>query len=287
MGADASMKIIVKEERHLGDFLVDKLGASGTKVRKLIKHGGVSVNGQLAARPDFPLKPGQTLEISRPTLPPPFPILYEDRYIIAVEKPSGILSIATDKETSDTFYRAVNHYVQLRSQGRERIFIVHRLDREVSGIMLFAKSQAIQETLQESWSETEKGYCALVEGHPPEKEGTIKNWLKENRIHKVYSCPEGPHAKYAVTHYRELKRYPRYALVEIRLETGRKNQIRAHLSELGCPIAGDRKYGATENAIRRLGLHAFSLSFAHPISGKRIKLECPIPKIFAAPSIAS
>jgi 23S rRNA pseudouridine1911/1915/1917 synthase len=287
IGVDASMNITVKEESNLFDFLVDKLGASGTKVRKLIKHGGVSVDGQVAIRPDFSLQPGQTLEIIRPTLSPPFPILYEDRYIIAVEKPSGILSIATDKETSDTFYRAVNHYVQLRSQDRERIFVVHRLDREVSGIMLFAKSQAIQEILQRSWSDTEKRYCVLVEGHPPKREGTIKGWLRENRIHKVYSCPEGPLAKYAVTHYREIKRYPRYALLEIRLETGRKNQIRAHLSELGCPVAGDKKYGATGNPIRRLALHAFSLSFTHPISGERIKLEGPIPKIFAALSITS
>ena len=274
------MKFSVREECALFDFLLGKVNASGTKIRKWAKHGDIHVNGQVVMRPDILLLPGQTVEVSRPTLQAPFPVFYEDSCLIAVDKPPGVLSIGTDREISNTFYRAVNQYVQLRSHGKERIFIVHRLDREVSGVMLFAKSQAIQETLQRNWSDTEKLYCALVERHPPEKEGCIKTWLKENRIHKVYSCPESTHAKYAVTRYRELKRYPRHTLLEIRLETGRKNQIRAHLSELGCPIVGDRKYGAAENPIHRLALHAFSLSFTHPVSGERITLKSPIPKIF-------
>jgi 23S rRNA pseudouridine1911/1915/1917 synthase len=274
------MKFPVREKCALFDFLQANISASGTKIRKRLKHGDIRVNGQAVMRPDFLLLPGHTVEINRPTLPAPFPVLYEDLCLIAVEKPPGLLSISTDRETSNTFYRAVNQCVQLRSQGKERIFIVHRLDREVSGVMLFAKSQAIQEALQRNWSTTEKRYSALVEGHPPEKKGCIKNWLKENRIHKVYSCPEGPHARYAVTRYRECKRYPRHALLEISLETGRKNQIRAHLSELGCPIVGDRKYGASENPIHRLALHAFSLTFTHPISGERITVKSPIPSIF-------
>lgn len=145
--------------------------------------------------------------------------------------------------------------------------------------MLFAKTPEIKEALQRNWSHTEKLYYALVEGHPHRKEGTIKSWLKETSIHKVYSCPKGPRTKYAVTHYRQLEEYPRHALLEIRSETGRKNQIRAHLSEMGCPIVGDKKYGATGNPIRRLALHAVALSFTHPVSGKRIRVESPIPKI--------
>jgi 23S rRNA pseudouridine1911/1915/1917 synthase len=274
------MKFPVREECALFDFLLANIGTSGTKIRKKIKHGDIRVNGQAMLRPDFLLLPGQTVEINRSTLPAPFPVLYEDRCLIAVEKPAGLLSISTDRETSNTFYRAVNHYVQIRSQGKERIFIVHRLDREVSGVMLFAKSQAIQEALQRNWSTAEKHYAALVEGQPPEKEGCIRTWLKENRIHKVYSCPEGPYAKYAVTRYREQKKYPRHTLLEIDLETGRKNQIRAHLSELGCPIVGDRKYGAADNPIHRLALHAFSLTFVHPVSGERITVKSPVPRIF-------
>jgi 23S rRNA pseudouridine1911/1915/1917 synthase len=274
------MKLIVREQCTLFDFLQANANASGTKIRKKIKHGDVRVNGQVVLRPDGLVIPGQAVEISRPTRQAPFPVFYEDSCLIAADKPPGLLSIGTDRETSNTFYRAVNHHVQLRSQGKERIFIVHRLDREVSGVMLFAKSQAIQEAIQKDWSNTEKRYSALVEGHPPEKEGRIKGWLKENRIHKVYSCPEGPHAKYAVTRYWERKRYPRHALLEIDLETGRKNQIRAHLSELGCPIVGDRRYGAAENPIHRLALHAFSLTFTHPVSGERITVKSPVPKLF-------
>lgn len=274
------MKFSVRKECTLFEFLQAGANASGTKIRKRIKHGDVRVNGRTVLRPDALVSPGQTVEISRPTPQAPFPVFYEDSCLIAVEKPSGLLSISTDRETSNTFYRAVNHYVQIRSQGKERIFIVHRLDREVSGVMLFAKSQAIQEAVQRNWSTTEKRYSALVEGHPPEKEGCIRSWLKENRIHKTYSGPEGPDAKYAITRYREHKRYPRHALLEIDIETGRKNQIRAHLSELGCPIVGDRKYGAAENPIHRLALHAFSLSFTHPVSGERITVKSPVPGIF-------
>ena len=274
------MKLSVREACTLFNFLQANADGSGTKMRKKIKHGDVRVDGQTVMRPDVLVLPGQTVEISRPTLQAPFPVLYEDAGLLAAEKPAGLLSIGTDRETSNTFYRAVNHYVQLRSQGKDRIFIVHRLDREVSGVMLFAKSQVLQEALQRNWNTTEKRYAALVEGHPPEQEGCIKNWLKENRIHKVYSCPEGPHAKYAVTRYRECKRYPRHALLEISLETGRKNQIRAHLSELGCPIVGDKKYGAAESPIHRLALHAVSLAFTHPVSGERIMLKSPTPRLF-------
>ncbi len=275
------MKITVKEKSLLFDFLLDKLGpTSKTKIRKLIQHGAVTLDGQKIGTPEHGLLPGQIVEIRRPALPPPFPILYEDLYLIAMEKPAGLLSISTDKENFNTFYRAVNQYVQHRSDRRERIFIVHRLDREVSGIMLFAKTPETKEALQKNWGETDKRYCALVEGHPPQKEGTIKSWLKESPIHKVYSCPKGPDAKYAVTHYRQVMNYPKHTLLEISLETGRKNQIRAHLSEMKCPVVGDKKYGATGNPFHRIALHAFSLTFTHPVSGKRIRLESPIPKMF-------
>lgn len=275
------MKVQVKEKTTLLDFLLKKLRpASKTKIRKLIKHGGVFLNGEIINRTDYCLLPGEIIEIRRPATPAPFPIFYEDPYLIALEKPPGLLSIGTGKENSETFYKAVNQDVEIRSHYRERIFIVHRLDREASGIMLFAKTPEVKEALQKNWSETEKRYYALVEGHPPEKEGTIKSWLKESPTYKVYSGAKGPHAKYAVTHYRKIKEYPRHSLLEIRLETGRKNQIRVHLSGIGCPIVGDRKYGATGNPICRLGLHAFALSFTHPVSGKRIRLESPIPKAF-------
>jgi len=275
------MKITVKERSTLLDLLLDKLcQASKSKIRKLVKQGRIALNGKGIHRTDHILSPGQIIEIRRPAQPPPFPVLYEDPYVIALEKPPGLLSIGMGQGDAKTFYRAVNQYVQLRSNHRERIFIVHRLDREVSGVMLFAKTPEIKDALQKNWRETEKLYWAFVEGQPPRKEGIIKSWLRESPSHRVYSCKKGPRAKYAVTHYRQLEGYPSNTLLEIRLETGRKNQIRAHLSEMGCPIVGDRKYGATGPLIHRLALHAVALSFTHPVSGNRIKLESPAPGIF-------
>ncbi len=275
------MMVPVKDKTILIDFLLEKLGtASRTKVRKLIKHGGVILGGKTLTMPDQNLFPGQIIEIRRPAKPPTFPILYEDPHLIAAEKPPGLLSIGTGKEGTETFYKAVNQYLQLRSNHRERAFIVHRLDRDVSGVMLFAKTVETKEALQKNWHETEKLYSALVEGHPREKEGTIRGWLKDSFTYKVFSNLKDPHSKFAVTHYRQVKEYPRHALLEIRPETGRKNQIRVHLSEIGCPIVGDKKYGAAGNPIHRIALHATALSFIHPVSGLRIKLESPVPRIF-------
>jgi 23S rRNA pseudouridine1911/1915/1917 synthase len=279
------MRISVREEGDLLSFLAERLGVSRTRVRKMVKHGAVHIDGQPMDPSNLSLHPGQTIEIHRPAAAAPFPILYEDLYLLAGEKPPGLLSVSTERENSNTFYRMINEYLRLRSHGKERVFIVHRLDREASGIMLFAKSQAVQEMLQRQWAETEKRYYAVVEGHPPESEGCIKSWLKENRIHKVYSSPERSQAKYAVTLYREVKRYPRHSFLEVRLQTGRKNQIRVHLSDLGCPIVGDKRYGASENPFRRLALHAFCLSFTHPISKKRITLKSPLPQLFSSPSM--
>ncbi len=278
------MRIQVKEKTTLFNILCDKLRpASKTKIRKLIKRGAITLGRETLRMPDRSLMPGQIIDIERPAPPPPFPILYEDPYVIALEKPPGLLSIGTGREDSNTFYRAVQQHVQLRSNRRERIFIVHRLDREASGVMLFAKTPEIKGALQKGWDKTEKLYFALVEGHPSEREGTLRSWLRENPSLKVHSGPESPGAKYAVTHYRKVKEYSKYTLLEIRTETGRKHQIRVHLSEMGCPIVGDKKYGATGNPIRRLALHAFALSFTHPVSRQRIKLESPVPGVFSFP----
>jgi 23S rRNA pseudouridine1911/1915/1917 synthase len=214
------------------------------------------------------------------TVEPPGRIHFRDPHLLAIEKPAGMLSVARDPAADDTFYRRLHAYVRESSGGRERIFIVHRLDREASGIMLFALSPEVQERLQRNWTTTEKRYWALVEGCPLDDTGTIRSWLRENRVHRVYSVPRGPEAKLAVTHYRVRRAAPGWALLEVQIDTGRKNQIRAHLSELGCPVVGDRKYGARTNPIRRLGLHAFLLAFTHPVSGERIRLRLPLPSAF-------
>jgi 23S rRNA pseudouridine1911/1915/1917 synthase len=277
------MRFLVREEGCLLDLLFQKLHpASRTRVRKMIQRGSVTLDGETVTRGDLPLFPGQTIEIHKrqgiQTGRSPFPVLYEDGHLIAVNKPAGMLSIATKKERTRTLYKVLNQQIQLQSKGKERIFIVHRLDRETSGIMLFAKSLEAQEILQRNWSGTEKLYCALVEGHPAEKEGTIRTWLRENRAHSVYSGPQGPEGKLAITHYRQLKALPRHTLLEIHLETGRKHQIRVHLAELGCPIVGDQRYGARPSPIRRMGLCAFSLAFDHPFHNQRVKLVIPVAK---------
>jgi RluA family pseudouridine synthase len=278
------MKFTVKNGGTLFDLLCEKLQpASRSSIRKMLQQGAVTVDGEAAARGDVEARPGQIVAVQRlrrvQDAASPVPVLFEDRHVIAVIKPAGILSIATEKERSRTLYRTVNEYVQLKSKGRERIFIVHRLDREVSGIMLFAKSLEAQDTLQRGWSGSEKLYCALVEGRPPEGQGTIRSWLRESRAQKVHSCREGPEARLAITHYRQLKALPEHTLLEIRLETGRKHQIRVHLSEMGCPVVGDKRYGAGPSPIRRFGLCAYSLAFDHPVTKQRVSLRIPVPSV--------
>jgi 23S rRNA pseudouridine1911/1915/1917 synthase len=278
------MRFTVQEQQLLFDLLCRKLEpASRTTIRKLLGHGAVSVDGHAATRGDLAVVPGQVVEVQRrrPATDEecPFTIVHEDEHILAINKPAGILSIATDRERSRTVYKMLNEYLSLRSRGRERIFIVHRLDREVSGIMLFAKSLEAQEILQRGWAGTEKLYCALVQKKPPQAEGTIRSWLRENSVHKVYSGPEGSDAALAVTHYRVLRTLPKHALLEIRIDTGRKHQIRVHLAEMKCPVVGDRRYGAKRSPFHRLGLCAVSLAFDHPFTRRRVKLTVPVPKV--------
>ncbi len=276
------LKFKADKDSVLIEFLAIHLGSSKTKIKQLVKHGAVSVNGTAVERAEARLRPGDLVEIGPGhKTKAPFKILYEDQDLLAVIKPAGVLSISTEKEKEDTFYRVVSDYVKAETRGRGKIFIVHRLDREASGVMLFAKNKKTKDALQENWGKSEKFYYAVVEGEPPQNEGTVKSWLCENKAHIVYACgKETEGARLSVTHYRLLKRESGYALLEIRLQTGRKNQIRAHMQELGCPIAGDKKYGAGTNPLGRLGLHAFSLSFAHPETGKMIKLATPLPDAF-------
>jgi len=306
------VRIVAKTGGTLFELLQARFPeASKTTIRQMLRHRRVTLDGQVVSRADSPVQAGQVVEVAPvrgtmaaelpgrgrsaaavgrgnaaaaprrgSTAAPPGRVLFRDAHLLAVEKPAGILSVARGPTGDDTFYRRLNDYVRASSGGRERIFIVHRLDREASGIMLFALSPEIQASFQRAWTTTEKRYWALVEGRPPEKAGTIQSWLRENRAHKVYSAPKGPEAKLAVTHYRVRRTDPACSLLEVQIETGRKNQIRVHLSELGCPIVGDRKYGARTNPIRRLGLHAYLLAFMHPVSGERIRLRLALPGAF-------
>lgn len=280
------MRLTVRTRTTLGAVLEQKLTtASRTRIRKLLKLGSIELDGKVVRKFDVAVVPGQVIVIRRreaaDTLPPPFRIVFEDESLIVADKPAGLLSIAAPGKRDKTFYRMVNEYVAQRSPGRDRIYIVHRLDREVSGIMVFAKTPLAKKSLQEHWNETEKKYAAVVEGHPPRTEGAIDTWLRESRGLKVYVCPPGGDAKRALTRYRELRRTARHSVLEVTAETGRKHQIRVHLAHIGCPIVGDRKYGARSDTLHRIGLHAYSLSFGHPTCGERLTFKIPIPHMFS------
>lgn len=207
-------------------------------------------------------------------------ILFEDSFLIAINKPSGLLTVATEREKVTTAYRLVKDYI--REENRHnKLFVLHRLDRETSGILLFAKEREIQEQMQSKWGEmvTTRGYQAIVEGHPSEKEGEIRSYISENKAMMMYESDEN-RGKLAITRYSVSKSDTNYSLLKINILTGRKNQIRLQLSQSGHPIAGDKKYGAKSNPIGRLALHADRLFFIHPVTGKEIRLKSPLPGRF-------
>jgi len=205
-------------------------------------------------------------------------LLYEDRDIIVVDKAPGLLTIATDKKQIQTAYYRLMEYVRKGDpRSRNRIFIVHRLDRDVSGILVFAKSSEAKEHLQEHWAETEKKYLTVVHGRLKIPEGTISTYLAENKSHIMYSTSNPEKGKLSHTNYRVLKETEEFSLLEINLLTGRKNQIRAHLAEIGHPIVGDEKYDRKDREHKRLALHAYFLLLTHPYNGKTLTFQTEVP----------
>lgn len=257
-------------------------GDGRNKVKAMLARGQVQVDGACVTRHDHPLRPGQQVTIlaqapSRAAAP--FPILYEDGRILVIHKPAGLLSVASDGEKTRTAYRLATDYVR-RSDPKSRVFIVHRLDKDTSGVLLFAKDEATKRAYQDSWDELARfrGYLAVTEGKPPKGEDTVRTQLRENAAHKVYAAASG--GKTAVTHYRVLSANRDYALLEVDIRTGRKNQIRAHLRHLGCPVAGDRAYGAATDPLGRLCLHAHRLELADPFTGQVQAFTAPPPPAF-------
>jgi tRNA pseudouridine32 synthase/23S rRNA pseudouridine746 synthase/23S rRNA pseudouridine1911/1915/1917 synthase len=208
-------------------------------------------------------------------------ILHEDRDILGVDKVSGLLTVSTDKVREKTAYFLLNDYVRKgNSKSRNRVFIVHRLDRDTSGVIVFAKSEEAKRYLQGEWQSFTKKYYAVVHGTLPEKEGVITSYLAENRVHKVYSVDGPKKGKLAKTGYKVLKESKRYSLLEIELFTGRKNQIRVHLAQQGCPVAGDKVYGEKQKGIKRLALHAASITILHPHTKEKMTFEAKVPVYF-------
>jgi tRNA pseudouridine32 synthase / 23S rRNA pseudouridine746 synthase len=208
-------------------------------------------------------------------------LLHEDRDIIVVEKPCGLLTMGTERDKTKTAHTILNEYVRKGDpRSRNRIYIVHRLDRETSGILIFAKSEAAKIFLQEHWQDTDKRYLTVVYGSLTPKIGAISSYLTENSAFTVYSTPDPAAGKLSHTEYTVLKETKGFSLLEIHLLTGRKHQIRVHLSEKGHPVVGDRKYGKGNDPYGTLALHARSISFTHPVNGKRLTFETGIPEFF-------
>ena len=274
----------IQTETTLLPFLLETVkGISRNSVKNLLTRRQVMVNGQSVTRHDHALKPGDTVEILAPGAKAPvFPILYEDNDIIVIDKPAGLLCVATEKEKNKTAYHLVSEYLKGKGQ---RVFIVHRLDKDTSGVLMFAKSEKVKRAYQDNWDTLvkQRTYLALVEGTPKESEGTVHSYLKETDTHLVYSVDRpGGSAKEAITHYRLLARKAALSLLEVELETGRKNQIRVHMKDLGHPVTGDKKYGATANNLGRLGLHAHIISVTDPFTKKLMTFTAPAPKGFRA-----
>jgi len=209
-------------------------------------------------------------------------ILFEDRDILVVDKPAGLLTMGTDREKARTAYFALTEYVRKgAARSRSRIFIVHRLDRETSGVLVFAKTVEAKVCLQNRWDETKKRYLAVVHGKCEQRAETITSYLAENSAHGVYSTPDPRKGKWAQTAYTVLKETKDFALLDVELLTGRKHQIRVHLADRGHPVVGDKRYGRTDKVHRRLALHARSLSFRHPVSGEALTFEAKAPAYFS------
>ena len=259
------------------------------QIRTWLKFQAVTVNGEAVTQFNHPLQRGDVVAIRSDRFAAPktmlglgIKVVFEDAHIIVIEKPDGLLSIASEAEPEKTAYFQLTEYIRRGNpRAKERVWIVHRLDRETSGLMVFAKTPQAKETLQTGWDKAEKRYKAVVEGRPPAASGTLASDLDESNPFKVFSAPASALTRHAVTHYQVLSRGTSRTLVELTLETGRRHQIRVQLADAGCPITGDAKYGAQSDPAKRLGLHSCLLKFPHPQTRMELRFESPLPKELA------
>lgn len=278
---------VVKEQEELMKFLIGQLPHKNrNNIKTLLKKREVVVDGKAVTQFNHLLRPGQKVELSTTRAPRArqmkgIVVVYEDQDLMVVNKNAGLLSMATDKEKRNTVYSLLSAYVKEDNKDN-KIFIVHRLDRETSGLMMFAKNKEMQELLQESWKQTvsERTYLAVIDGQLDPPEGTVTSYLFESSVFIVYSSQDPEKGDKAITHYKTIKSNEGYSLLKLNLETGRKNQIRVHLQDLKHPIIGDKKYGSRSNPIGRLGLHAWVLAFTHPRTNEKLRFETSVPDSF-------
>jgi 23S rRNA pseudouridine1911/1915/1917 synthase len=286
--APKETKLKVSEPTELMTFLLAKMGGmSRNSIKSLLAHRQIMVNNKVTTQFNLALQPNDlvavtsgrgNVELSHPKLK----IIFEDQYLIIVEKKEGLLTVSTGNSDETTAFSILKTHVK-KSSPANRIYVVHRLDRETSGVIMFAKSKEVQLVLQENWHRivTRRIYVALVEGKMEKEQDTIVTWLTENeKSLKIHSSDTDNGGQQAITHYRCVKSNENYSLLEIELETGRKNQIRVHMQDIGHPIVGDKKYGAGISPIGRLGLHARLLAFYHPISTEVVSFETAVPRNF-------
>lgn len=276
----------VHEEIELMPFLMKVMdGISRTKVKNMLVNRLILVDNVIVTQYNFQLKPGMKVQMSHAKNNkvfhnPLLKLVYEDAYLIVVEKKEGLLSVGTENQRERTAQHILNEYVR-RENAKNRIYVVHRLDRETSGLMMYAKDEKTQHTLRDNWHEMvyDRRYVAVVEGSMEEERGTVRSWLTDHKLY-VSSSLTDDGGKFSVTHYQTIKRNNRVSLLELHLETGRKNQIRVHMSQLGHPVVGDFRYGSENDPLGRLALHAFKLCFIHPVTREHMEFETPYPKPF-------
>lgn len=266
--------MIVKKEMILMDFLLQTYNRKNAK--NLLKFKQVYVNSQQISQYDYLLKINDVVNIQKKETTS-LDIIYEDDEFIVINKPSGLLSMSDGKEKEKTAYHLVSEYLKNRD-SRNKVFIVHRLDRETSGVLMFCKNEKIRNLLQEQWNKLvqTRGYVAIVEGQMKKKQETLKNYLAENKSQIVYVTSKDK-GKLAITHYQVIKQTKYFAMLDIDLDSGRKNQIRVQLAHIHHPITGDKKYGAKTNIVHRLALHAHKFIFIHPVTRKKYTFETDIP----------
>lgn len=279
----------VKRPQELLAFLLENVkGQSRNKVKQTLQGRGIRVDGKTVTQFDFALEPGMRVDVSRTKRNNLLlrnryvKLVYEDKWLVVVEKNVGILSMAAGHKSLNV--KAVLDDYFRKTRQACTAHVVHRLDRDTSGLLIYAKDMETEQMLERSWHETvyDRRYIAVLSGEMEQDEGTVASWLKDNAAYYTYSSPVDNGGKYAVTHFFTLDRTTEHSLVEFKLETGRKNQIRVHAADLGHPVCGDTKYGNGDNPIGRLCLHAFLLCFVHPRTHEQLEFETPVPPAFRA-----
>lgn len=276
-----SIKLTVTKDSTLLEYLLEQdLKYSRSKIKSLLKFECIAIENEVTTQFDDPIYKGQTITIVEHNnqKDTPLQIIYEDKDILVIDKPYGLLTVATAKDEDVTAYRLASAYVKTQDT-KNKIFVVHRLDRDTSGVLMFAKSERAKKDYQAKWNElvSDRTYVAIVEGQPKKKSGTIKSFLQQNKTNHMYSTATGQEA---ITRYEVIKEAEALSILKVNIDTGRKNQIRVHMADMGNPIIGDKKYNGKTNPLKRLGLHAYRIVVTNPRTKKDMTFISPLPPKF-------